>query len=494
MDERVVQFKIGVMVLAILIITLNIVILMWYFGEGANFFKHKETIHIKFDEAPGVVKKTPICVSGIAIGRVTDVELMKDGSGVMVTATIDADKDFVEGKQAWLSHSLLTNEAVIEFRRANNGNSDYKDESRPATDSGGRPLDAPPAADHATATGSRVAPIAELPALPAEMPIILTAFQITETQAAPAPTKLPAPGKPVDEGRPDHTFQGHVEPGVINAVDRFSQLDFKKAIDSLTNASTEVQKFMVRANIVLGNVGHDMDDLSDMAKDVRQFIKDPRLNGTLANMNDTFKKMDDAMNKFTEDRDETGATTVEHVNRAARRIDELTRQVAEQKDDEGLTTVDQFRRAAKGMGDLTPLLAKFTGNLYQDMYEEKDEKGLNTIEHFRRAAIGMDDMVNNQSGSLFKMVHNPDLYDNLNNAAGNIKELTVQLQPVIHDARVFSDKIARHPETLGVRGAISPSLGTKGLPSLPPLGGSSGWSDDPSQTPPPNGQPWRYNR
>ena len=33
--------------------------------------------------------------------------------------------------------------------------------------------------------------------------------------------------------------------------------------------------------------------------------------------------------------------------------------------------------------------------------------------------------------------------------------------PVVADARVFADKIARHPELLGVRGALQRSPGTK---------------------------------
>ncbi len=36
-----------------------------------------------------------------------------------------------------------------------------------------------------------------------------------------------------------------------------------------------------------------------------------------------------------------------------------------------------------------------------------------------------------------------------------------QLKPILDDARVFSDKIARHPETLGVRGALQRNPGIK---------------------------------
>jgi phospholipid/cholesterol/gamma-HCH transport system substrate-binding protein len=48
----------------------------------------------------------------------------------------------------------------------------------------------------------------------------------------------------------------------------------------------------------------------------------------------------------------------------------------------------------------------------------------------------------------------------------NVNELTRRLEPILNDARVFSDKIARHPEVLGVRGAIAPQSGAKGVPNF----------------------------
>jgi hypothetical protein len=48
---------------------------------------------------------------------------------------------------------------------------------------------------------------------------------------------------------------------------------------------------------------------------------------------------------------------------------------------------------------------------------------------------------------------------------------------VVRDARVFSDKIARHPELLGVRGAIQRNPGTKGVPSLSELQRTSYYSE-----------------
>jgi hypothetical protein len=62
--------------------------------------------------------------------------------------------------------------------------------------------------------------------------------------------------------------------------------------------------------------------------------------------------------------------------------------------------------------------------------------------------------LNSREGSLGQLMYNPQLYQYLNEAATNIKDLSRQLQPILNDARAFSDKIARHPELLGVHGAL----------------------------------------
>jgi phospholipid/cholesterol/gamma-HCH transport system substrate-binding protein len=69
--------------------------------------------------------------------------------------------------------------------------------------------------------------------------------------------------------------------------------------------------------------------------------------------------------------------------------------------------------------------------------------------------------LNRREGSLGQLVNNPDLYQHLDSAARNIDQLTRELKPIVRDARVLSDTLARHPETLGVRGAIKPRSGIK---------------------------------
>jgi len=71
------------------------------------------------------------------------------------------------------------------------------------------------------------------------------------------------------------------------------------------------------------------------------------------------------------------------------------------------------------------------------------------------------DTLNRSEGTIGQMVNNPELYQHMNRAAKNIEELSRQLKPIVDDARVFSDKIARHPEMLGVKGVMQKGAGIK---------------------------------
>jgi phospholipid/cholesterol/gamma-HCH transport system substrate-binding protein len=66
-----------------------------------------------------------------------------------------------------------------------------------------------------------------------------------------------------------------------------------------------------------------------------------------------------------------------------------------------------------------------------------------------------------EDGSLQQFAANPELYQNLNNSAATLAVLLKNLEPVLRDVRIFSDKIARHPEVIGVSGALNPSTGVK---------------------------------
>lgn len=69
--------------------------------------------------------------------------------------------------------------------------------------------------------------------------------------------------------------------------------------------------------------------------------------------------------------------------------------------------------------------------------------------------------INSEDGTLNKLVSDPELYRNLNHTAASMTILMQNLQPAIRDLRIFTDKVARHPELIGVGGAFKSSSGLK---------------------------------
>ena len=78
-------------------------------------------------------------------------------------------------------------------------------------------------------------------------------------------------------------------------------------------------------------------------------------------------------------------------------------------------------------------------------------------------------LLSKEDGSLNKFATDPKLYQNMNQSAESMAILLKNIEPLIRDMRIFSDKIARHPEILGVSGAMKGSSGIKDPEGKQPL-------------------------
>src|SRR5262249_50800538 len=70
-------------------------------------------------------------------------------------------------------------------------------------------------------------------------------------------------------------------------------------------------------------------------------------------------------------------------------------------------------------------------------------------------------------GTVQKLLSDPSLYNNLNDTALMAAKIMPRLDRVLRDVETFADKLARHPELIGIGGAIRPSSGLKESPTHP---------------------------
>ncbi|MEN6450978.1 MAG: MlaD family protein [Thermoguttaceae bacterium] len=108
MDERVMQFRVGVMVLATLIIT---AILLVLFGKLPQYLGHY-TVKVRFNYAPGVTNGTPVRISGVLIGRVKDVQLTDHDKKVLVTLEIQKNRKLYSDEECSITRDLFGDTAV----------------------------------------------------------------------------------------------------------------------------------------------------------------------------------------------------------------------------------------------------------------------------------------------------------------------------------------------------------------------------------------------
>jgi ABC-type transporter Mla subunit MlaD len=131
-NERTLQFRVGVMVLATALIA-GILIIVF---NQTPLWTRTYTVRILLPEARGVTEGTPVRKRGILIGRVTGVELAQDG--VLVTARIEA-RYSIDPRETVLLRNTLLGDAeldVIPADRTDGASADHPADSparQPAT-------------------------------------------------------------------------------------------------------------------------------------------------------------------------------------------------------------------------------------------------------------------------------------------------------------------------------------------------------------------------
>lgn len=392
MDDRVVKFRVGVMVISTLFIAGILVLL---FGDARSLVRGSYSIFIHFDDAPGVTDGTPVRKSGILIGRVTSVKFAKRG-GVDVEVKIDGNVVLYHDEVPQVSGSLLGGDVVIQFvRRAKSPMEPYAPEPPPGKAPNGNE---------------------------------------TRTSQADPSGQVAAPPPPESrEVQPGDYIEGTVAP---NAFQVFSNMEgqMANAIEALSNAGNQVSKVASNINKVLegndeqinrivANTDESLKVFRRVLENVDDVIGDPDIRDKVKSM---LRELPELMTN-TRETVVTMKTTMESVDRNLRNLEGFTGPLGER----GETIIDNVDRS---LAQLDSLMSEFSD--------------------FGRK-------LNSGEGSLGQLMNNPELYNRLNNSAKNIEKLTRELKPIVSNVKVFTDKIARHPESLGVRGALQRNPGIK---------------------------------
>jgi phospholipid/cholesterol/gamma-HCH transport system substrate-binding protein len=354
-NDRVMQFRVGVVVLATAIIAGILVVL---FGDLPSLVQATYPLKMSFADARGIANGTPVRKNGILVGRVASVMLDERG-GVSVVADIDAYVPIYKDEQPRIASTLLGD---------------------------------------------------------------------SEIQLVPGTIRPPRQRLGKEE----------VLAGAISRdpFEVFATLEPKlgSALESLTQASDSVTKLSANLDKLL--LGED-DNFAKMVRKTEAAL-------------DAFSLAMDNINDVMGD-PTARAKLKETINGLPEIIADLRTTV------KGIgTTVDTADRNLRNLEGLTKPL----GERGEGMVAQVDQT-IGRLDEVLQQAAMFTKALNESEGTLGKLVRDPQVYNDLAQAATNVKTLTKELRPIVDDVRVFTDKIARHPEQLGVRGALDRRPGLK---------------------------------
>jgi phospholipid/cholesterol/gamma-HCH transport system substrate-binding protein len=363
MNDRVMQFRVGVVVLftAIiggLLVSLNspAPALLGMMGKGTY------PVTIELPSAPGIGPDTPVHKNGLLIGRVKSIDDLDDH--VAVHVDVDHGRRLFPGNPyACEVRTSVLGDATIEFVAA--------------AAAGAQPLE-PGAVVKGEVIGN---PLETLTDLQGDLKRMITSFEHTSNEVA----KL---AERVNRAFDDETQKGRVS-RLLDETEG-ALINFNRAAETVDTffKDPNLREMAREARITLQDVRHAADDVSTMA---------------------------------------------EAAGRNLTNLEGFTEPLGRQGEQIASAIIKSFDGLGRIVEELTVLV----------------------------------DALNNREGTIGQLIHNPQVYDNLNCLLTNfnhvvlrINELTKRLQVVAEDARVFMDKIAREPGRI-VGGALNQGPGIK---------------------------------
>ena len=262
-------------------------------------------------------------------------------------------------------------------------------------------------------------------------------------------------------------LQGYMAPSMLQMATDM-QGNIVAAIDSITDTSQKLNRILSNFDEVFSDNKDNLKGMVSQVRDLAQQTRDliAKTNAMLSDpdiqsgIHDTIvalpKTIEDAKDVFAEFK-----TTAHKVNGLADSFGTIL-----QNSGDTLDVINQVaKKTDQSLGDLNNI----TGTLSErkDIWMSKISRALDNLDNSLLQISEFTTTLNSTEGTIGRLANDPTLYEKLESTLDEIRELKRQLEPVVSNAQVFSDKIARHPEQLGVAGVLRNNGGAKGVPPIP---------------------------
>ncbi len=504
MPERGLRLRLGAFVAGTLAVLAGLVI---FFGRAPELFLNRAEYGVLFPEAPGIGPGAPIRKSGVRIGEVISLDLDPDSG--QVKALIRVDRKFLPRKSedAYITKGLLSGDTAIDFI--------------PRVGDDGQPVP----------RGEEWPPGTDIPGIPPITPRSL--LTPTSNILANAQLSLDRVGKAFEKLEKLQTIQPKLERALDEASETFKAVrtlvpEAKKTLERIQNflgtdvpenGNAHAHPLLPMGLLPIGFVAAQppdqfnlrtlIRDVQDLARAVKPAVDDlrgmmrrlePEVAGAIKSAKQTFDNVNEVLSP--ENRKQL-TELLKNVNAVAVSIVRITTALSTMLDgaDKALKNFDVLIASANGaVGDvraITKPLAAKADALVAGVTDSAEQLNKALVE-----VRGLLAEFGKGNGTIQKLLADPAVYQNLDDAAGSLARIMGRAEKITRDLEVFADKIARRPELIGVGGVVRPSSGLKDLPggALPtyrpdwppattakPQGRSHGpnWLHPPTGNPPP---------
>jgi phospholipid/cholesterol/gamma-HCH transport system substrate-binding protein len=238
--------------------------------------------------------------------------------------------------------------------------------------------------------------------------------------------------------------------------------DFLKGGEVASDPLESVLAMQENFSTTLQSIDKAGNEISMLARDVRSLMGTQ--DGSVQNI---FKKTEQTIDNFNQTLDSVEAILGDPKLREAliasiEQFPELVKKSGEVIDQTKLT-LKNFEKVGTAAESALKNADEALGNVAQiteplaARAPEATEDILRTVDNLDALLLDLrrfSARLNSGNGTISRLIEDEQLYIQLVQTLENVEQLTARLQPVVEDVRVFSDKIARDPRQLGVRGAL----------------------------------------
>lgn len=455
MAERSLRLRLGLFMGASLIALAGLVVL---FGGAPRLFSNDAQYSILFPEAPGVGTGTPIRKSGVRIGQVTNVDLDAETGQVRVRIEIDRKYPPRKSEEAHITRGLLSGDTAIDFLPQ------IGPDNQPVP----RGEEWPVGSDIPGVTPVTPRTIINANALANAQQSLDKITRTFEQFEKVAPKLERAAGEAADLFKDVREF--------IPELRRTNQ-----RLQNLIGADLPARPprvgpvvpvgFVMNAaqppDVMDGNMRGLIRDAQESLRDIRATLRrlEPDLSAAVKGARETFDNVNDVLS--AENRKQF-AELLKNLNTVSGSIVKFVATLGSALDqaEKTLKNVDtQVSQVGLVVGDIRavtlPLSTRAEG-LVKSVVDSADD--LSKLLKEIRAVTGA---FAKEDGAIQQLLTDPSLYRNIDDAAASLARIMTRAEKITRDLEVFSDKIARRPELIGVGGALRPSAGLKDLPGAP---------------------------